>query len=143
MFDTTIHTGTEATDAKVRAALVNNPAQRAPSSFARSDGRPLMYDFEFRLWQQSMADAKIQPSGARFDINAKASEYYVVDSRGAIVRPKGAADKAADAQARQEDLKKQAAKDAKAAKLGRHNPSPRKCPNMPPKVQAPTGEGLE
>jgi hypothetical protein len=143
VFDTTIHTGKEATDAKVRSALIKNPAQRAPSSFARFDGRPLMYDFEFRLWQQSMADAKIQPTGARFDINAKSSQYYIVDSRGAIVRPKGADDLAADAQARQVALKKQAAADAKATKLGRHNPAPRKCPNMPPKVQAPTGEGLE
>lgn len=143
IFDTKIHTGTEATDEKTRTALINSGAERTPSDRARYDGRPLMFDFEFRLWQQSLKDAGFTPTGERIAENAESADYFVFDKRGAVVRPKNAEERAAAVQKRQEILAKREAEKKALEKRGRSNPTPRKSPNMAPSVQAPTGDGLE
>ena len=77
VFDTSVHTGEEATDEKTRNAVIAN--ESGPSNRARYDGRPLMFDFEFRIWQQSLADAGITSSSDDIANNAKSSNFRVVD----------------------------------------------------------------
>lgn len=143
VFDTKIHTGNEATDKKTRAALLQSGDERAPSDRARYDGRPLMYDFEFRLWQQSLRDAGYTPTGEMIEENAETSDYFVEDTKGNIVRPKTAAERAASVQKRKDDLEaRKKDQDARKAR-GRHDARARKSQSMPAKEQAPTGDGLE
>lgn len=141
VFDTRIHTGTEATDAKTRNALLKDGTERAPSDRARYDGRPLMFDFEFRLWQQSLRDSGFTPTGEEIGENAEAADYFVLDTRGNVVRPKSAVERAAAVQKRQETLAARRKREEALAKRGRSNPN--KCPSMAPNAQAPTGDGLE
>ena len=142
IFDTKIHTGAEASDAKVRSNLIKSGTERAPSDRARYDGRPLMFDFEFRLWQQSLKEAGFSPTGARIDASAISAEY-VLDPKGNVVRPTTAAEKAAAAEKREAALEARRKEQDSLLKTGRHNPAPRKCVSMPAAVQAPTGDGLE
>jgi hypothetical protein len=62
LFDAKIHTGDEATDAAARKKAKDS--ESAAAEFARYDGRPCMYDFEYRLWQASLAAAKVSPGAA-------------------------------------------------------------------------------
>lgn len=55
LFDTKIHTGNDATDATARAQAQQQ--ETSTTDFARYDGRPVMYDFEYRLWQESLSAA--------------------------------------------------------------------------------------
>ena len=66
VFDTKIHRNAEATDAKVRADLMKT--ESASSNWPRYDGRPQMFDFEFRLWQKSLSDAGYAPDGQKIAI---------------------------------------------------------------------------
>lgn len=143
VFDTKIHTGKEATDKKTRDALLRSNGERAPSDRARYDGRPLMYDFEFRLWQQSLRDAGFAPSGEMIEENAEVSDYYVEDTKGNIVRPKTPEERAASVQKRKEDLEARKKEQDSRKKKGRHDPRAKKSNNIPTKDQAPTGDGLE
>lgn len=143
VFDTKIHTGTEATDKKTRDGLIKSGAERAPSNRARYDGRPLMYDFEFRLWQQSLRDAGFTPTGAMIEENAVASDYYVEDEKGNVVRPKSPEEQAASIQQRKADLEARK-KDQDARKQrGLNDPRAKKKTSIPKQDQAPTGDGLE
>jgi hypothetical protein len=143
VFDTKIHTGKEATDKKTRDALLRSSGERAASDRARYDGRPLMYDFEFRLWQQSLRDAGFAPSGEMIAENAEVSDYYVEDAKGNIVRPKTPEERAASVQKRKEDLEARKKEQDSRKKKGRHDPRAKKSNNIPTKDQAPTGDGLE
>ncbi len=142
IFDTKIHTGLEATDDKTRAALVAG-AEREPSDRARYDGRPLMYDFEFRLWQQSLRDAGFSPTGAQLDANAQSADYFVENANGRVVRPKTAEEKAASAVLRQETLAAQKKQQDALKARGITNPKDPKAKTHTPADQAPTGDGLE
>ena len=143
VFDTKIHTGKEATDKKTRDALIKSGAERALSDRARYDGRPLMFDFEFRLWQQSLRDAGFAPTGEKIEENAEASDYFLEDPKGNIVRPKTAEERAASAQKRKDDIEARKKDEDARKKKGRHDARARKTTSMPTKVQAPTGDGLE
>jgi len=140
VFDTKPHTGKEATDQKTRDALIQGE-EGAESSYARYDGRPVMYDFEFRLWQQSLADAGFAPTGERIAENADVSDYTVINKRGGVVRAKTAEERAAALQRRREVLEKRSAREKKRKKRGRADP--RRTRTMKPREQAPTGDGLE
>lgn len=139
VFDTRIHTGDEATDPKIRSTTAK--AESTPSVFPRFDGRPLMFDFEFRLWLESLRAAGFSPTGEKIADAAELATHYVVE--GGSTRPATAEERAAAAQLRQERLEQRRQERASASSRGRHNPEPRRCPNMPPKEQAPTGDGLE
>lgn len=141
VFDTKIHTGKEATDAKTRAQLIKSGDERAPSDRARYDGRPVMYDFEFRLWQQSLRDAGIASTGEKFEENSVSSDYFVEDAKGNIVRPKTPEEKAAAVKKRQEDL--EARRKREAGRKVRGKTDPKTKGSVQAADQAPTGDGLE
>jgi hypothetical protein len=88
-------------------------------------------------------DAGFAPSGEMIEENAEASDYFVEDARGNIVRPKTAAERAASVQKRQEDLAARKKEQDSRKKRGRHDPRAKKSNNIPAKDQAPTGDGLE
>ena len=141
LFDTRIHTGTETSDQKVRNAVARE--ERGKSDRARYDGRPLMFDFEFRLWQQSLFEAGLTPSEEEIAENAELGDYTVQDGPGNIVRPRTPSEQAAATIARRENLEtKRQRREARRKRTG-HDPAPSKCPNMPPNKAAPTGDGLE
>jgi hypothetical protein len=142
IFDTRTHSGKSATDQKTRDALLNGE-ERKPSTYARYDGRPVMYDFELRIWQQSLADAGFAPTGERIAENAEVGDFTVLDSKGNVVRAKTAEERATAAVRRKEINEERAQRADARKKRSRHDPRPRKCPNMAPKDQAPTGDGLE
>jgi len=139
-FDTKIHTGDLATDQTKRDAAAFK--ERAPSDRARYDGRPKMYDFEFRLWQASLEAAGLTPSQQKIAEDAIAADYVVVED-GKVVREKTPEEVKDAVKARKANIAAQAAREKERPKRGRHRPRPRNCPNMPPKAAAPTGEGLE
>ena len=141
IFDTRIHTGTQATDQTVRDALLKDGGEQAKSDWPRYDGRPQMHDFEARLWQQSMRDAGKAPGGVEMLENAESSDYYVEDSRGNVVRPKTPAESAEVAAAWAQVLADRAVRAASKTLFGRQSASKTKTMNT--KTQAPTGDGLD
>lgn len=141
VFDTEIHEGDQATDKKTRNALVNDPDQQARSSWARYDGRPHMFDFEYRLWQQSLADAGFSPTEEEIEENAEVSDYKVSDDRGNIVVAKTAEEKAAVVERRKEIVEARDARYKRRDKRGRNVPKQKKTMNN--KTQAPTGDGFD
>lgn len=142
VFDTQPHTGLEATDAATRTAVANG-VQREASDRARYDGRPVMYDFEFRLWQQSLRDAGLSPTSEKIDENAVSADYYVEDTAGNVVRPKSPEEQAASVLERQEAKEAQKKRDESRKARGRANPKVTKSKSSTPAQQAPTGDGLE
>jgi hypothetical protein len=140
VFDTKIHTGKEATDKKTRDGLIKGGNERAASDRARYDGRPLMYDFEFRLWQQSLKEAGLTPSSEEIAENADSSDYFVLDAKGNVIRPKNAAERAASVAKRQANLATR--KTREATKVARGKKSTNKS-SITNRDQAPTGDGLE
>lgn len=140
VFDTKIHTGSELTDAKVRKNLQTSKEERAASDSARYDGRPLMFDFEFRLWQESLLAAGYGPNANPNDRPQpeEVADYYVVE--GGATRPATADEKAKKAEIRQANVAKRKKEEETRAKRGR---SRAKDPNMAPADQAPTGDGLD
>jgi len=141
VFDTKIHTKEKATDAKARAKAAREESGK--SDRARYDGRPLMYDFEFRLWQQSIADAGLTPTGEEIAKDAIIADYTVRDSRDAVVRPRTPEERKEATKQRLERLEQKRKAASARRKGGKHDPTPRRCPNMPPSSQAPTGDDLE
>lgn len=140
-FDTKIHTGDKATDQKVRNATAK--AERAGSGRARYDGRPLMFDFEYRLWQESIQNAGFTPGHEKIGENSINADYIVADKKGNVVRHKTRDEVLAATKARLTAIETEKLRQKARAERRRHNPAPRKCPNMAPKDQAPTGDGLE
>ena len=140
LFDTKIHTGDAATDQKVRDALASE--ESGPSDRARYDGRPLMFDFEFRLWQASLTAAGETPSQQKIVEDAEASDY-ILEEDGKFVREKTPEEVKEAVKTRKANLAAQAERNRKNGKGGKHKPTPRNCPNMKPKTAAPTGAGLE
>ena len=140
VFDTKIHTGSELTDEKTRKALLTNGTERAPSTYARYDGRPLMFDFEFRLWQESLLAAGYGPNAKAEDRPQpeEVADYYVVE--GGATRPATADEKAKKAEIRLANVAKRKKEEETRAKRGRGRA---KDPNMAPADQAPTGDGLD
>jgi hypothetical protein len=141
VFDTIIHTGAQATDQSTRAALISSGAERAPSDRARYDGRPLMFDFEFRLWQQSLHDAGFAPTGERLAANAVNTAYITDPTNGNVVRPKSPAEQVASIQASKDNIAAQQKADISRPLAGKVDPT--NVSSLPPSEQAPTGDGLE
>lgn len=138
IFDTKIHDGTAATDKKVRDALLAG-GERQPSNRARYDGRPLMFDFEFRLWQDSLKAAGFGPDESKISQNSDAAEYVVENG---VVRRKTAHEIMTAGLNRSINLEAAKKEEEALKKRGRSNPK-KKSKNMKPSVQAPTGDGLE
>lgn len=140
LFDTKIHSGEAATKSSVRKKVAK--AESQPSDRARYDGRPLMYDFEYRLWQDSLANAGITPSQEEIADGATQADYVVQNDKGGHVRHKTPKERL---QATQDRQAKEAAESerlkAREAR-GRSNPKSTKATSMPPDQQAPTGDGL-
>ena len=140
VFDTEIHAGKELTDAKVRKALLADTDKRKQSSYARYDGRPLMYDFEFRLWQESLLASGYGPNASDADKPPPGTNADFFSVEGGATRPATADEQAKKASTRLADnAKKKKEEDAKAAK-GRSKATDK---NMAPCDQAPTGDGLD
>jgi len=138
VFDTTVHTGDEALDQKTRDSLLTSNSERAPSDRARYDGRPVMFDFEFRIWQDSLRIAGFSPTGERIADAAELATNYVTE-RGQT-RPATAQELAQAREARAAAIAARKEEEEARASKGRGNPS--KDPNMAPSQQAPTGDGL-
>jgi len=144
-FDTIVHTGDKALKTKERADAVK--AESAPSSSPRYDGRPRMYDFEFRIWQDSIKAAQAAGftiDGEKIADSAAVADHYVNGSSGTI-RGATAEEKAAARESRVATNAQRTAEESDRMSKGRH-PVRRvrsRCPNMPPANQAPTGAGLE
>jgi hypothetical protein len=135
VFDTKIHVGDEATNDAKRSALLATEA--APSTLARYDGRPLMFDFEFRLWQESLKAAGYSPDSAKIAENATQAAY--IAAQGAV-RAATPAEQAAAAVARQTQLATAAAAELLLKQAGASAVQNRTLTND---EQAPTGDGLE
>lgn len=129
-FDTKIHTGNEATDASARQQAKQN--ESGLTEFARYDGRPVMYDFEYRLWQASLAAAKVSPGDAAADAVRDASAAYAPAPGG------GAVPLSPKAQAASAAQRKAAGRDKTAAER-----KVKKTPSLTPAEQAPTGDSAE
>lgn len=136
LFDTRVHTGLEATDDKARKQVLRS--ESSDSDWARFDGRPVMYDFEFRLWLESLKASGLTPTGEAVGQDA-INDYYAAE--GGTFRPATPAEQAAAAQARTEALKAKADKDRKAARAGKA--AAKQSVSHTPRDQAPTGDGLE
>jgi hypothetical protein len=100
-----------------------------------------MFDFEFRLWQQSLSDAGQTPTGEELAENAESSDYTIQDKKGNVIRPKTKEEIKDSLAKRKIAVERRKREEAKKLERDRHRP--RRCPNMPPKEQAPTGDGLE
>lgn len=138
VFDTNVHTGDQALDKETRDALLNDGEERKPSDRARYDGRPVMFDFEFRLWQESLRQAGFSPTREKVGDAAAATQYFAKE--GGQFRPATAEELAASAAKRKATLERRMREEETRTKRGRTRPSKR---NMTPKRQAPTGDGLE
>ena len=144
IFDTRVHKGREATNSAARLAVTQEESD--PSPRARYDGRPVMYDFEFRLWQESLRAtqaAGFSPTGEKIEDSAELADYFV--EGGGIIRPATAQEKAEQAATRIAKNAQRTEEESTREKRGRH-PVRRvrtRCPNMPPSSQARTGQGLE
>ena len=139
IFDTKIHTGKEATDQATRDALTKNKGERYASTDARYDGRPMMFDFEFRLWQESLKDAGYGPNGEKFASPADAAQWFSTDGGG--TRPSTAEERQQAAVKRVANLAADVEADRSRPKHGRSRPKEMKSHS--PQDQAPTGDGLE
>jgi hypothetical protein len=140
VFDTKIHTGSEVTDEKTRNALLASKEERIASGYARYDGRPLMFDFEFRLWQESLLAAGYGPNANPKDRPQpdEVADFYAVE--GGATRPATAEEKAKKAETRLQNVAKRKKEEEERAKKGRGRATDK---NMAPKEQAPTGDGLD
>lgn len=140
LFDTKIHTGKELTDEKTRQALLSSGTERAPTDYARYDGRPLMFDFEFRLWQESLLAAGYGPNAKEADKPPPGTnaDYFAVE--GGATRPATADEIAKAAQDRKAAIAAKKKEEEERAKKGRGRA---KDKNMAPADQAPTGDGLD
>jgi hypothetical protein len=129
-FETKIHTGNLATDAQARAQARQD--ESGPTAFARYDGRPVMYDFEYRLWQESLKAANVSPSSAEAVAARTASAQYAAGSGGTAgpLSATGQAQSAATRKAAQ--TQKSAAQRAATATM---SPTPAQ--------QAPTGDSAQ
>jgi hypothetical protein len=130
VFDTKIHTGNLATDPQSRLSAKKDEA--GSTLFPRYDGRPVMYDFEYRLWQESMQAAHSSSSSADADAARTASARYSAGPGGTAVPLSPAAQvqaagerKAAQAKVAAERQQTEGAKTATSAE------------------QAPTGDSAE
>jgi len=141
VFDTKIHTGKEATDPKTREALIKSGTETASSDFARYDGRPLMFDFEFRLWQESLKAAGYGPNANEADKPPPGTNADWFSVEGGATRPATPEEQATAAEKRLLAVEKKKKEDEARTAKGRHRPTV--CKTMAPKDQAPTGDGLE
>ena len=82
-FETKIHTGDTATDKAKRDAAVTG--ESGTSVFPRYDGRPVMFDFEYRLWQASLAAAKQSSSANAGDTALQGAARYTSGPNGTAV----------------------------------------------------------
>lgn len=145
MFDTIVHQGDEAL--KSEARLEATKAESNPSPSARYNGRPKMYDFEFRLWQDSIKAtqaAGFSASGEKIADSAEVADHFV-NGKSGTVRFATKEERAAAAETRVARNAQRTAEELEREEKDRH-PVVRvrsRCPNMPPKNQAPTGPGLE
>lgn len=134
VFDTKIHQGMDVTDQATRTETAR--AEGGRSSYARYDGRPIMFDVEFRLWQESLRAAGVTPTGEERDDYI---DYTVVDA--GAVRPATPEEKAANATARLAAIKAKAT--AAAADASKGKKSPKQKTSHTGAEQAPTGDELE
>lgn len=134
VFDVTTHTGSAATDSKVRNELL--ATERKPSDYARYDGRPIMFDFEYRLWQKSLEEAGYTPDSERMAAGAEQSDYVVTDGGG--TRRATPEEQASNTKKR---LEAEAAQKLKGK--GHKSKARRAKTSMSAAAQAPTGTGLE
>jgi hypothetical protein len=139
LFDVRIHTGEEATNQKTRDLLLTDSGERANSTWARYDGRPKMFDFEFRLWQTSLKNAGYAPDNSKIEDAAEVADWYVTEA--GAVRPATNEERAEAAAKRKAKVEQRKKEEEKRAKRGRSRS--RKAKNLSNKDQAPTGDGLE
>jgi hypothetical protein len=99
-----------------------------------------MFDFEFRLWQESLLAAGYGPNANPDDRPQpdEVADYYAVE--GGATRPATADEKAKKTEIRQANVAKRKKEEEARAKKGRGRA---KDPNMAPADQAPTGDGLD
>jgi hypothetical protein len=136
-FDTTLHTGEAATSQSARDALLQT--ERAPTDRARYDGRPIMHDFEFRLWQESLKAAGYAPTGEKIADNAQVAAHFVTE--GGSTRPATAQERAAALQQQKTTQEKRRQEERARTAAGRARPGKSRTPR--PEDQAPTGDGLQ
>lgn len=136
VFDTELHTGDAATNQATRDDLLKDGDKRSKSKYARYDGRPLMYDFEYRLWKESVVT-----SGAFKDFNTESLGGKYKVSGGGLVDKVSGEDLAAFAEAQKQA--REAATSAQIAATSEGNPAPEDTKNMTPDQQAPTGDSAE
>lgn len=137
LFDTRVHSGKDLTDAATRAATIE--AESQPTSFARYDGRPVMYDFEFRLWVESLRAAGYKVTGEKIEAAADVGLYFIKDDK--TYRPATPAEAAAAAQKRQDQLAAEAEKEK--ARRDKGIKSPKQTRSHSAAQQAPTGDAAE
>lgn len=142
VFDTEIHTGAQATHAPTRKALQEDPAQRSNSQWPRYDGRPLMFDFEYRLWLQSRFNAKQTPTGEELAENAAIADYFVLFG-DSVVRQKSPIERAESTAKRRSALASRDKRERDKSKRGRVSSRKDQYTHTPSAEQAPTGDGLE
>ena len=138
IFETEVHFGDEAIDRATRQAKAKEDS--GPSTRARYDGRPTMFDFEARLWLDSLSRAGLTPTSVEIAENSTSGDYTV--ENGVVRRKTGEERKDAAVNRRQVSLDREERLAQRRAQ-GRHDPSPPRCPNMPPREQAPTGSTLD
>lgn len=141
VFDTEIHRGDEATDPSARSSLLKDPDKRSPSDRARYDGRPLMYDFEFRLWQESLAQAGLGPDGKDLEDNSGQGNFTI--SSDGSVREKTAEEKKDAAVEKKQKRDEQEDRSLRRERQGKHVPRGDRGQSMEPNEQAPTGDNAE
>ena len=129
-FDTKIHTGNLATDPQARLEAKQNEVES--TLYPRYDGRPVMYDFEYRLWQESIGAAGVNPSSTEADAVRSAQARYTTGPGGTAVPI------SANAQAANAGARKQAQADQSAAVK-----EARGALSQTPAEQAPTGDSVE
>lgn len=144
-FDSKVHINKDAEKSEQRSALIAE--ESGPSKYARYDGRPVMHDFEFRIWQESLAAARaagFSPDGEKIADSAASADYYVEGSSG-VIRRATKEEKATAAQVRVETNAKRSAEEATREERGRTRVKrqDKKANNMKARDQAPTGPGLE
>jgi hypothetical protein len=130
VFETKIHTGNLATDAQSRTQARKN--ESGPSLFPRYDGRPVMYDFEYRLWQESLRAANVSPSSTEADAARVASPRFT-SGPGGTAAPLSASERAKNAATRKTAQASKGAAQRRSA--GSKSPTPAE--------QAPTGDSAE
>ena len=129
IFDTKIHSGGDNTDQSQRDKL-RSGAEAQPSAFARYDGRPVMYDFENRIWNASKSSATPGNSSSENLAVRDASAGYKTDASGANVVPLTATETAAQATT------------AKSAK-SKSQKTNKETLSHTAEQQSPTGDSLE